>query len=72
MLTHSTDLDKSHSILHFKIRASALKQKAQQFDCVEEFCGRLNRLKSKSDAELLAMGLDRSEIGSHVLHRLIN
>ncbi len=62
------------TILHFKIRSEAMgRHKLEpKFDSVEEFCGRLNRLQSKSDRELSDMGLERSEIGSHVLHALLN
>jgi len=50
----------------------AVSAQPKTFDGVEEFCNRINRLQSKTDSELSKMGLDRTEIGAHVLQKLIN
>jgi len=74
MQTRRDTLANQHAVVHFKIRSEAIcRNKLQpQFDSVEEFCDRLNRLQSKSDRELSDMGLERSEIGAHVLDALLN
>ena len=73
--THANDNDNGlQPVLHFKIRSKAMdvSRLPKAFDSVDEFCRRINRLRSKSDGELTEMGLDRAEIGAHVLQRLIN
>jgi len=72
-LTHAND-NSRNAFVHHKIRARAMAVGAQPktFDGVEEFCNRINRLQSKTDSELSKMGLDRTEIGAHVLQKLIN
>jgi len=74
MQTTRNSLETAQTILHFKIRAGAIRREKETrcFDSVEELCSRLNRLQSKTDSELSSMGLERAEIGSYVLNKLLN